>query len=165
MMGQLLVTESGSTTSTNFGASTSASTSTVPASAPAAAPTSTSEPKLHIGKRARTGSSPSLGSGSSEPATKAAELLASHEVIAFLSQADETIKVEERPLPRAEVERLEALGAQASYDNCDVLIDIVEHILDENQRLLSALAQRQFGGSASRPYCVYAARQRQLACA
>lgn len=128
------------------------------------APPVTPAPKpLSIEKTARRSRSPDTPP-SAMPRTKSHELLASTELISFLCKADESIKAAETPLDAAAVDRLETLQTQAALDDCDVLTDIVDHLQDENDRLKRILAQRRFGGSASRPLYSSPAASRLVSC-
>lgn len=85
--------------------------------------------------------------------TKSSELLESSELIKFLCEADESIKVNEKPLDQCVIDRLDILQTQASVDDCDVLFDITDHLLNQNFRLKQIISQRRFGGSADQPLC------------
>lgn len=72
--------------------------------------------------------------------TKSDELLRDFEVMRFLSAVDERIKEDGALLTRADLDRLQTLHAQASLDECGVLVDIIEHFELENDKLRHKLA-------------------------
>ncbi|CAN8062947.1 unnamed protein product [Agarophyton chilense] len=72
--------------------------------------------------------------------TKSDELLRDFELMRFLCDVDQRLKEDEQLLPVGDVQRLEALHAQASMDGCGALADIVEHLEEAHERLRHRLA-------------------------
>lgn len=91
-------------------------------------------------ERARTESAPAR--------TKSEELLRDFGTLAFLGIADEDIQKKEKPLRAPALARLETLGAQAAADDCEILADIVDHLQDENGRLVRKIDERVNGASS-----------------
>jgi hypothetical protein len=78
--------------------------------------------------------------------TKSDELLRDFEAMRFLAAVDARLTVD-RAAPRAEdAGRLEALYLQAQADDCEVLLDILDHFETEFRRLRT---ERRCGGGSS----------------
>lgn len=88
--------------------------------------------------------SSNVASSQSLPRTKSDEVLFDFDAMRFLAAVDARLKVDRAPLPQEDVDRLEALYAQACADDCQPLLDIVEHFETEFRRLRNA-----FGAGAS----------------
>lgn len=67
--------------------------------------------------------------------TKSDELLRDFESMRFLSAVDECLKVDRAGLTPEAAGRLEALYAQATADDCTMLLDILDHFETELRRL------------------------------
>lgn len=72
--------------------------------------------------------------------TKSDELLRDFEVMRFLGRVDELLKEEGKLVPRADLDRLQTLHAQAISDECVLLADIIEHFEMEHDKLRFRLA-------------------------
>lgn len=67
--------------------------------------------------------------------TKSDELLRDFESMRFLAAVDARLKVDRAALRPEDAGRLEALYAQATADDCVVLLDILDHFETELKRL------------------------------
>lgn len=72
--------------------------------------------------------------------TKSDEILRDFDVMRFLCRVDERLHERCLPLQQPDLDRLQTFHAQASADNCTLLIDIIDHLELENDKLRHRLA-------------------------
>lgn len=107
---------------------------------PSTSSTRTSQPGIVIHEN----KSPKVDTNTADTSlrkTKSDELLRDFDVMRFLSNVDETVKEHGCLLPQQDVDRLQTLHTQASIDECAVLMDIIEHLEMEHDRLRHRLAR------------------------
>lgn len=119
---------------------------------PAGSAMETSSPPLVICRGKRPIVSPSSdtpNNGAPLRKTKSDEILRDFDAMRFLCEIDESLKRQEKLLSSAELDRLQTLYAQASVDQCSLLLDIIDHFEMEHEKLRCRLANAAPGSAAS----------------